>query len=294
VPPVSPSTVGANASVPAITGGADDGAGRDQRDVPKLGTLKSYSPAQGYGFIVCDEIRQEHNRDVYLDKSQVGSVVSWFLGMTLEFAIVYNSSGLPQARVINWEPVPHFLLSTAEPHAENGAARRDCVHSSKTILSLKDLLTAIAKNQLSSAVVKAIELQGKAPSSPPAAPDKSDTNDVDYVAFTLDRLGPEREAAGALKDLVKMLLLLMISKLFKKRMLPDRRNKYVTWFEVLVDTINPQSEGVPQHFTDVVMQIEGHIRTLSDPNVTEARDDLRIPALLGLLGGLKRKAEQLR
>jgi len=298
--PVSPSIVGANASVPAKTKGVDDEAGRDQRDVPKLGTLKSYSLAQGYGFIVCDEIRQEHNRDVYLDKSQVGSMVSWCIGMTLEFIVVYNSSGLPQASAINWDPVPHFLLPTADSHAKKGTARRD--HSSTTIASLKDLMTAIANNQRSSAVIKAIELQGTGPSPTPGAPGNGDTNnnangateqDVDYVAFTLDRLGPERDAAGALKDLVKMLLLLMISKLFKRWMLRERRDKYVTWFEVLVDTINPRSEGVPQHFTDVVQQIEGHIHALSDHNMTEARDDLRIPALLGIVGVLKRKAEEL-
>lgn len=299
-PPPGVSSSAANAAAPAAAPavpGADSGAGTG--DLPRLGTLKSYSPAQGYGFIACDEIRQEHQRDVYLDKSQVGSTISWCPGMTVEFYVVFNSGGLPQARVIDWDPVPHLLSNTAEAHAENGTARRDRdrVHSSQTLASLKDLMTTIANNQRSSAVVKAIELQGKV--TPP--PGNSDTNnnngtngvadrDVDYVAFTLDRLGEAKASAMALKDLVKMLLLLMISKLLKRRMLKERRNKYIGWFEVLVDTINPKADGVPQHFRDVVAQIDGHIRSLNDLN---DRDDLRITQLADAVARLSMKAANI-
>merc|ERR1712136_488709 len=70
----------------------------------RLGILKSFSLVQGFGFITGEDIMNEFSRDVYLDRAQLAS--EWRMGQIVEFQTTLNGRGHPQARNLNWDPVP--------------------------------------------------------------------------------------------------------------------------------------------------------------------------------------------
>jgi len=214
----------------------------------RLGTLKSFSPAQGYGFIACDEIHHVYTRDVYFDKSQMGSL--WLFGATVEFKVIHNSRGHPQARQVDWDPVPYI------PNDPQSAppSSKPRIHSPQTLEKLRKLLRLLHEGQLETAIVTAIDHQGGTHNA------EGDDKEVDYVNFCLDRMGTETVAVGTIKDFVKMLLLLMLAKMLRKRLGAKRCLQLVRWFEALANTIDPAVEGVLEHYKDVVLQIRSNLQ----------------------------------
>merc|ERR1719162_1739355 len=75
-----------------------------------MGTLKSYSKMQGYGFISLEGTGDEPACDVYLDRGQLPGETRWTFGQALEFELTYNHRGQPQAREVNWDPVPKLPM----------------------------------------------------------------------------------------------------------------------------------------------------------------------------------------
>eukprot|EP00913_Durusdinium_trenchii_P034329 g32119.t1 len=161
----------------------------------RLGTLKSYSSQHGYGFIACTETHQAYKRDVYLDKSQVGATWQW--NQLLEFSVSFNDRGQPQARQVNWEPVPLTGVQQAPTAKRTHIAKRKAVtFAAKTIDQLKRLLKLLHEKNNETAVVTAIDLQGGSG----ATETNQDDPDVDYVFFVLDRLGNKEDALKSIKE----------------------------------------------------------------------------------------------
>lgn len=267
-----------SAEAVAETGEAEPAA-RPRRH---LGSLKSFSVGQGYGFIACDDVAQEYGRDTYVDKSQLPLEGRWQLGQTVEFAVTLNARGFPQARHVDWDPIP---LLPGEPSkapasvaATGGAAARTQAtqasqpgvaqsksHTLEALDKTKQLLALLRDAQFETAIVNAIGFQGEAGEA-----------DVDFVTFVLDRLGPEKQAMATIKDFVKMLLLLMLAKMIRKPVGEKRSRQQLRWLEALSLAIDATVDGVAEHFQDVVAQIKNHVSVAQRENA-----DLQ-DALLGI------------
>lgn len=77
-----------------------------------VGKLKSYNGHTGYGFLECADASQIYGVDVYIHRSQVP--LPWRIGQQVEFAIVANDRGQPQAKDVFWLP-PTDLSVKANP-----------------------------------------------------------------------------------------------------------------------------------------------------------------------------------
>mmetsp|Transcript_81237 Transcript_81237/g.161147 ORF Transcript_81237/g.161147 Transcript_81237/m.161147 type:complete len:551 (-) Transcript_81237:117-1769(-) len=302
----------------ATAGSADAAAGGSQSQSPsaasqpasrsasvsteprRLGTLKSFSPAQGYGFIACEEVFSNYQRDVYFDKSQLPSN-NWHFGQTVEFVVIHNARGHPQARQIDWDPVPSLQQArepgaasvfggTTTTSASGGSNQR--MHSSQTLSNLRKLLRHLHELQQETAVVQAINLQGGSNATGGGSEPDADT-DIDYVTFVLDRLGPEAEAVPKIKDFVKMLLLLMLAKMLRSQMHPGRCQQNIRWFEALSQTIEPAAESVREHFQSVVEQINNQLQSAHRENQM-LREDTQLPVLQAAFRQLQSKSTGLQ
>jgi len=225
---------------------------QEEKEPRRLGTLKSFSQTSGYGFIKCDEVHQAHQRDVYLDKNLLPAT-SWRFGQLMEFSVYFNARGHPQARKVNWEPVP--LTSPAEPPSW----KRN--FSEKTVDQLKRLLKLLHEKSVETAVVTAIDMQGA---------DKAAEMDqeVDCVFFVLDRLAdkPKEEVLKEIKDFVKMLFVLMLAKMLRTQVDKDRTEQLISWYEAVAASIQVLSDQVKQHIKDVIQNMNGHLKTASADN----------------------------
>jgi cold shock CspA family protein len=260
----------------------------------RLGTLKSFSPAQGYGFIACEEVFANYQRDAYFDKSQLPSS-NWHFGQTVEFVVIHNARGHPQARQIDWDPVPNLMqaqesgaasvLSGTTTSASVGSNPR--LHSSQTLTNLRNLLQHLHESQPEKAVVQAINLQGGSNATGGASAADVDS-DTDYVSFVLDRLGRETDAVPKIKDFVKMLLLLMLAKMLRSQTHPSRCQQHIRWFEALALTIEPAAESVREHFHSVVEQINNQLQSAHREN-TVLSEDAQLPVLQAVFRKLQDK-----
>mmetsp|Transcript_25207 Transcript_25207/g.71068 ORF Transcript_25207/g.71068 Transcript_25207/m.71068 type:complete len:578 (+) Transcript_25207:42-1775(+) len=232
-------------------------------DVRHLGVLKSYSEAQGYGFILCPEVvNTRGKRDVYFDRFQIPANQRWMFGQTVEFTVLLNSAGHPQARSINWEPVPQIprpcggVLPPPGLHQVNkvgGAAvddpRRLC-HGASTLAILRGFMAKIRSGDADNAVLLAVQHQhtaqdtgGTASGGTASANAKYDDADVDLVLFVIDRLpGARDEAARNMKDMVKLVLLTMLCKMLK--VAGPRCVDLLAWFHSLVNALDVESAEV--------------------------------------------------
>lgn len=68
-----------------------------------LGVLKSFSEKTGYGFITCAELNSRFGQDIFLHKNDI-DFQNVQLGQWVEFAVVINERGQPQARNCVWLP----------------------------------------------------------------------------------------------------------------------------------------------------------------------------------------------
>lgn len=73
-------------------GGKDVGGGEGEY----TGFIKSFNGNNGYGFIECQDLRNEgYNNDVFLHKDQMGDLQ---VGSEVVFGVFFNNAGKPQAR----------------------------------------------------------------------------------------------------------------------------------------------------------------------------------------------------
>lgn len=256
----SPETNGSNAS------SADDRSKSARERF--IGVLKSYSPAQGYGFFSCDEVWALYSRDTYFDKSQMPKP-SWSTGQTIEFSVILNTRNQPQARDINWDPVP-LLPKDEKQRSEPDAQQGPRSHQPHTIEKVTKLLRYIKNSELETALVTSISNVGDAAKLVQADAE----SDIDYVTFVLDRIGDETAAASTIKDFVKMLVVLWLVKSVRKKYPIPRLEKMVRWVDVLSRDIDPSLEQVRNHFQDVAKQISNHIETACSENEDTAKQGI--------------------
>lgn len=225
-----------------------------------LGTMKSYSSAQGYGFFACEDLFKIHQRDIYFDRSQLPRAPDrYVLGQTVEFAMSVNGKQQPQARHPIWDPIPVLLTEPSKQTPEEDQPKQ---HHPAALSKLRKLLRLLNDNEHGTALVTAIDCQGGE-----KAPEEKDAADIDFMSFVLDRIGASKQTAQGIKDFVKMLLLLMLAKMLRKRIDVDRVNKFTRWLDLLATTIDPTSENnVQEHFMDVVGQIETNLRAALTEN----------------------------
>jgi len=248
----------------------------------RLGTLKSFSQTQGYGFVACDEVTQAYKRDVYLDRTQMPvNSTDWRIGHTIEFSVSFNARGHPQARRVNWEPVP-LTQAPADP----SSWKRN--FTQKTLDQLKRLLRLLHEKQVETAVVTAIDLQGG--SSQVAEKSEESDSDVDYVFFVLDRLGNKEEVLKSIKDFVKMLFVLMLSKMLRTQIVRERTLQLISWYEAVAKTIQTSADSVRQHYQDVLAQINSHLKHASQEN-SDLQDQAVSQPLQAAFQTLKDKAK---
>lgn len=225
-----------------------------------FGTLKSFSQNHGYGFIACDEVLSRHKRDVYVSKGQV-TKSQLQIGIPVEFAYSLNNKGQPQARELNWDPVPRRSSSTELAEQL----------TSTEMLNIKKLLRLLRDADKELVVVTAIEYHGTGESA--------NARDVDYLTFVLDRLGSEVEAANKFKDVLKLLMLLMLSKLFKFQAEPKRYHELLRWFHAMANSLNVSSESTKEHIKEVVVQITAYLGEALEANAILKDPRYRTPLI---------------
>jgi cold shock CspA family protein len=210
-----------------------------------MGTLKSYSKMQGYGFITSEDVNDQNpSCDVYLDRSQLLEG-RWQIGQALEFEMTYNHRGQPQARNVNWDPVPKLPMEAPNAGGAGGlgagaptpgvnlmalaGARMEGQQGLRILSKLQNHL----RSDKGQAVREAIELQ-------------ENSESTDYISFVLDRLGdPQTAIKEDLKSNIPALLLLAITKMLRKspQMAPDRAARVLAWAEALVPLLSSASNA---------------------------------------------------
>jgi hypothetical protein len=170
-------------------------------------------------------------------------------GQTAEFSLVYNQEGKPQARKIHWFPVALLppVPSQKPPVLHESGVR---AFQEATLEKLKKLLRFINSENLETAIVTAIDYTKVG-----APADESREPDIDYVSFVLDHMGSSPFAKMAIKPFVRMLLLLMVSKLARKHADETRTDKLASWLLVLAESINARDLEVQGHIKSVVLEV---------------------------------------
>lgn len=222
-----------------------------------IGTLKSYSAAQGYGFLHCEELHQQFSRDIYFDRSQLCRVYN--TGMHVEFQITLNPRGQPQARNVFWNPLPVAPVENkGRPEVDN-MQNVQKIPSHASVEKARKLLRLLNGNECEQAIVAAIDYQGAEKIEPRDANNANITTErsIDFVSFVLDRIDATADQEQAqLQDFVKMLLLLMLAKMLNKRFNLDRVKKFAKWLQRYTTDLNTKQEAqVAQHFQEVSQQI---------------------------------------
>merc|ERR1711920_274010 len=84
---------------------APAGGRRVNQSVPSdcyEGTIKSFNPNEGYGFIACPEISEKHGCDVFMHQRQFFACpFDIKVGDTVTFRLEISRQGKPQARDLN-------------------------------------------------------------------------------------------------------------------------------------------------------------------------------------------------
>lgn len=249
--------------VSAVRSRSPPDAGPPARAPRYLGTVKSFSPTNGYGFISCDQVSELAGRDIFMDRVQMSSGKGLFQGQVVEFSVAYSTRGEPQARQIDWDPVPRLELdpsnSTEDDNREALRALR--TYSRSAYVDLCKLMRLINERKHHDAVILAVEIQGSAP----------EESLVDFIMFVLDRLGAESEVVSFLRasesvpmsrqDFGKISLLLKLAAMLRNEIRPPRKQQIIRWIDALTKVIDPVR--VPGDFQDWCQRIEDLIKTSS-------------------------------
>lgn len=228
-----------------------------------MGTLKSFSKMQGYGFINSEDVGASTNSlavDVYLDRGQLQPEGRWTLGQTMEFDVSYNHRGQPQARNVNWDPVPKLPLAAAAAGVAAlpggsmnlmamGAGRLEGQAALRNMSKIQTAMRSDAAGGNSVAVKLAIELAETA-------------EDIDYISFVLDRLGPPETAIAELTGNIPALLVLSISKMLRKSVFPaERSSQNLAWMSVLLPLLSSAKteDGSGEGFIKVLATVQENL-----------------------------------
>lgn len=92
-PAVAAAAVAAAAAQPHLAGGRHQGR------------IKSFNPDKGFGFIACEAVFRQYNRDAFVHKAQIGDLKA---GDEVSFAVETNKQGMPQAKDLarGWSSAP--------------------------------------------------------------------------------------------------------------------------------------------------------------------------------------------
>lgn len=265
---------------------ADASAGPPPPPERHLGTLKSFSLAQGYGFIASDALYTAHKRDVYFDKSQLPEN-PYYERQAVEFTVVFNKHNHPQARDINWNPIPVGVREEEVPQSASAQS-----FSQPAMEKLRKLRAHLNKNESELAIIAAIDMQGQTQKTPVT---QEETNPVDFVTYVLDRLGKAEETVVDIKDFIRMLLLLMLAKMLRKPRAQWRTWQLVDWFVACATTIQPtiKDEAMKQ-FPEVVDQIKINLHAAVRENTDAGQDQKVSGPLNDAMRDLMAKAKLLR
>lgn len=89
--------VPSQAPIVPLDAGNSSGMGGQYR-----GTIKSFNPKEGYGFIACPELKKEYGSDVFMHQFQFYNCpVPLKVGDSIVFRLEISKQGKPQARDIN-------------------------------------------------------------------------------------------------------------------------------------------------------------------------------------------------
>eukprot|EP00929_Paragymnodinium_shiwhaense_P002164 TRINITY_DN102374_c0_g1_i1.p1 TRINITY_DN102374_c0_g1~~TRINITY_DN102374_c0_g1_i1.p1 ORF type:complete len:395 (-),score=75.55 TRINITY_DN102374_c0_g1_i1:152-1336(-) len=207
-----------------------DKKGDDAAPVPKIlmhiGTLKSYNTSQGYGFLSSDPVFSKHHCDVYLDRSQLPQNVPWAMGQVVEFELVYNRKGQPQARNCNWDPVPSMNLPSTNPSGQNKFL------NNMTMRNIDNILSPFRDGDRGPALQAALEAQ-------------ENSQTVDYLSFALDHFG--KPSASVIQDLAEspgyagqlpLLLIIRLSAMLKEgQVAVPRTPSALSWCEATISIV---------------------------------------------------------
>mmetsp|Transcript_62939 Transcript_62939/g.142263 ORF Transcript_62939/g.142263 Transcript_62939/m.142263 type:complete len:286 (-) Transcript_62939:93-950(-) len=61
------------------------------------GVIKSFWPDRKFGFIACDELKEQFGADVFLSDQEIGGFT---IGMAVNFSVALNKNGRPQAKLL--------------------------------------------------------------------------------------------------------------------------------------------------------------------------------------------------
>lgn len=191
-----------------------------------IGTLKSYSTSQGYGFISSEDTMDTHSCDVYLDRGQLPSSGEWRHGQVVEFEVFYNRRGQPQARSVNWEPAP---LMQRDPAALTVPRPVDLAGTRQ----LNKILIHLRDEDRTAAIKVALEFQ-----------ESSDS--IDFLAFALQKLGvASRAAVEDFADGTPIQLLIALSRMLANNQIAaERVHQALSWCEAVLPELSPQVIGM--------------------------------------------------
>lgn len=254
-----PSRQKAKASNSAPAPGQQDAGGSGSSSSARpasrhMGMIKSYSQQQGYGFIQSDDVSEQHRCDVYLDRGQLPPSGEWRPGHIVEFEIAYNHRGQPQARSVNWDPVP-TLPRPAEPSGGQTAGMALVGGGAKTegsqgMRNLNKLQGYFRNGELSTAIKTALDFQRNAESN-------------DYVSFVLDRLGPPEEACKTLDSEIQLTLLIGLSELLMKNAFPvERNNTLLGWCAAIIpSSLSSSVRTNEEPVNNVIAMVQENLKT---------------------------------
>jgi hypothetical protein len=252
------------------------------------GTLKSFSAAQGYGFLHCEELKQQYSRDIYFDRSQLCRVYN--VGMLAEFQIQLNNRGHPQARNIVWNPIPFAPRDGNKPGPPE-PANMPRLPTQASLEKARKLLRLLNGKEFEGAIVAAIDYQGQGAEKGDSHDANTNERSIDFVSFVLDRVDGVDQEKVQLQDFVKMLLSLMIAKMLKQKFDLLRTKKFSVWLERYATEINAKEEAqVVQHFREVSAQIESALNNAlaENPHMQEPSVSAKIHTVIEQL---KQKAQ---
>eukprot|EP00746_Dinoflagellata_sp_MGD_P014733 gnl/MRDRNA2_/MRDRNA2_132444_c0_seq1.p1 gnl/MRDRNA2_/MRDRNA2_132444_c0~~gnl/MRDRNA2_/MRDRNA2_132444_c0_seq1.p1 ORF type:complete len:480 (-),score=83.59 gnl/MRDRNA2_/MRDRNA2_132444_c0_seq1:20-1402(-) len=226
-----------------------------------LGTLKSFSTSQGYGFIACEEIYETTRRDTYLDRGQVQIQGGWRIGQTVEFEVQYNAQGHPQARKVDWDPIPFVPNQSGEMSDPRNRAIDN--ESMQTLQDIQKMLRKSDSDQVMEFVL------GKQNTVNDGA--STTWSGVDYVNFALDRLGPTpQDVCKNVKNFTHMLFLLTIGRMLSNRAHDKRADRLLEWLEAsasaFVQEDSETDESNRQYYSRVIEQLKEFFSQISWAN----------------------------
>mmetsp|Transcript_21963 Transcript_21963/g.61414 ORF Transcript_21963/g.61414 Transcript_21963/m.61414 type:complete len:392 (+) Transcript_21963:69-1244(+) len=238
-----------------------------------IGTVKSYSATQAYGFIASDAMLEKHSCDVYLDRGQLPPSGEWRPGQVIEFEVAYNRRGQPQARSVNWDPVPFMRRDLSA-----GTSLRTV--DTNAIRNLNEVLAGLRDNDRSTAVKRAMEFQNISES-------------IDYLSFVLDRLGePSCTSVEELSEAISIRLILLASTMLRDCKIEAARvATAASWCEasvpVLSRVVDAGDAGVDTTPDSVIRTVLNNVEVAVESNLVES------PVLQPLLAQLHEISKEL-